>query len=81
MGDRRVEDRREKEKGVIKIKLEDAVKYIVIGIILTISIITNIVLAVKLNQYKKSAELYLNVENELLSGESIDIDKLLENID
>lgn len=81
MGDRRIGDRREKEKGVIRIKFKDAVKYVIIGIVLLISIATNIVLAIKLNQYKKIAELYLNIENSILGDESVDIDELMKNID
>ena len=52
MGERRMGDRREKEKGVIKVKLHEAIVIIVITIVLLISISANIILAIKYNQYK-----------------------------
>ena len=81
MGDRRVGDRRDRENGVIRIKFKDAVKYIIVGIILIISIAANIVLATKLKQYKSMTELYLY--DEIVdedSEEEIDINELMDTI-
>ena len=78
MGDRRVADRREKETGVIKIKFEDAVKYAIVGVILTVSIVANIILAVKLHKYIELSELY--VYDEDVIDEEVDIDELMNTI-
>ena len=58
MGDRRVGDRRDKENGVIRVKFTDAVKYLIVAVILIISISANIVLIVRINQYKQALELF-----------------------
>ena len=47
MADRRQGDRRDKENGIIRIKLKDAVIYIILIAIIVVSLIANIV------QYKK----------------------------
>lgn len=81
MGDRRVGDRREKENGVIRIKFEDAVKYVIVGIILIISIAANIVLAIKVHYYKNMAELYLELQDGIYEDdEDVDVDELMNSI-
>lgn len=82
MGDRRIGDRRAKENGVIKIKFEDAVKYIIIGVILIISIATNIVLAVKVHKYKEMTDLYLYDEDGIYGeyDDEVDVDELMNTI-
>ena len=52
MGDRRVADRRARPRGVINVKLKDAIIVLVIATVLIISISANIVLGVKYNKYK-----------------------------
>ena len=56
MADRRQGDRREPEKGVIKIQFKDAVIYVVLAAIIIISIIFNIVLGIKLHHYRELYE-------------------------
>lgn len=80
MGDRRMGDRREKEQGVIRIKFKDAVTYVVLGVILLISLIVNIVLGIKLHEYRKISELYLDMQNGILGEESVDVDELMNGI-
>lgn len=80
MGDRRMGDRREKEQGVIRIKFKDAVTYVVLGVILLISLIVNIVLGIKLHEYRKISGLYLDMQNGILGEESVDVDELMNGI-
>lgn len=74
MADRRQGDRREPEKGVIKIPFKDAVIYVVLAAIIIISIVFNIVLAIKLHHYR---ELY----EESTFVDTIDDDFIEEDID
>lgn len=64
MGDRRQVDRRSPEKGVIKIKFSDAILYLTIAMILILSLLINVVLIYKNNQYKKEIENYKTVYEE-----------------
>ena len=64
MSDRRVGDRRQPEPGVIKIKFQDAVWYIILIAIIIISVAANIVFAIKNNQYKQQINAFYNEENE-----------------
>lgn len=75
MPDRRVEDRRQPEEGVIKIKFQDAVWYIILVTIIIISVIANIVLAINNSKYKKEVEYYSTNFNE----ESEDTDEDLDD--
>ena len=74
MEDRIQVDRREPEKGVIKIPFKDAVIYVVLAAIIIISIVFNIVLAIKLHHYR---ELY----EESTFVDTIDDDFIEEDID
>lgn len=65
MADRRMGDRREQEKGVIRIEFKDAIIYLIITIVLIISISSNIVLVLRNKQYKKEIERYKNNEEAL----------------
>ena len=66
MGDRRVGERREPEKGVIKINTKNAIIYGIIAIVLIISISANIILA---NKYAKIKNKY----GDLIENESEDM--------
>lgn len=56
MGDRRMGDRREREKGVIKIKFKDAIIYIIIAALFIISVSVNIIFINLYSKYKKDYE-------------------------
>lgn len=60
MPDRRVGDRRQPEEGVIKIKFQDAIWYIILVTVIIISVAANIVLAINNNKYKKQINDYLS---------------------
>ena len=60
MSDRRVGDRRQPEEGVIKIKFQDAIWYIILVTVIIISVAANIVLAINNNKYKKQINDYLS---------------------
>ena len=66
MGDRRVGERREPEKGIIKINTKNAIIYGIIAIVLIISISANIILA---NKYAKIKNKY----GDLIENESEDM--------
>ncbi len=77
MSDRRIGDRRQPEEGVIKIKFQDAVWYIILVFILVISITANIVLAINNNRYKKEIdaayygeEFYVDVDENTATNEN-----------
>ena len=73
MGDRRVADRRARPRGVINVKLKDAIIVLVIATVLIISISANIVLGVKYNKYK--TYFYEMLE----TSEYFDVNKTEEN--
>lgn len=56
MGDRRISDRRAPEEGVVKIKTNKLIVYIIVGIILLISVLGNIILGILYGNYKKNYE-------------------------
>ena len=68
MGDRRVGERREPEKGIIKINTKNAIIYGIIAIVLIISISTNIILANKYIEFKnKYGDLIENESEDMVS--------------
>lgn len=52
MGDRRVGDRREKQRGVINVKFKDAAIILIVAVTLIVSLSSNIILASKYKKYK-----------------------------
>lgn len=80
MGDRRIGDRREREKGVIKIKFKDAIIYAVIAIILIISIIMNIIYFNLYKKYKKDYETMIEYySNQYSKNDEIEEEKVNYN--
>ena len=66
MGDRRVADRRAPEEGVFKIETKKLIIYCIVGVILLTSIISNIILGILANKYKKEYDNIMNIDNETL---------------
>lgn len=54
MPDRRKGDRRAPERGVIKIPFKDAITYLIFAVILIISFSANVVLAIRIKDYKEN---------------------------
>ena len=63
MGDRRVADRRAPEEGVFKIETKKLIIYCIVGVILLTSIISNIILGILANKYKKEYDNIMNIED------------------
>ena len=75
MGDRRIADRREKEEGVVKIKTNRLIVYIIIAVILAISILSNIILGILYFDYKKNYELLIGDSDDYgFSDEEVETD-------
>lgn len=76
MGDRRVGERREKEKGVIKFKIKDIIGYAILGAMLIVSLILNVILANQNANYKVElieSNSYINeLEDYILNGDEED---------
>ena len=64
MSDRRMGERRAPEKGVIKLSLRKMVMWIVIGVIITVLIITNVILAILYSNTKKELDFYVDSGSE-----------------
>lgn len=71
MGDRRIADRREREKGIIRLRLRDAIIYVVVAIILIIQLFLNIILFIKNQKYKEEINYY---ENEYYTTDEVEED-------
>ena len=66
MGDRRVADRRAPEEGVFKIETKKLIIYSIVGVILLSSIISNIILGILANKYKREYDNIMNIEDETI---------------
>ena len=62
MGDRRQGDRRESEKGVLKIKFKNAVIYALIAIVLILSLSINVFLSILNRKYRTIIDQYESEE-------------------
>ena len=80
MGDRRVADRRAPEEGVVKIETKKLVIYLIVAIILSISIIANIILGIICFNYKNSYEDLSKMEDESIEDfANIEDDSLISD--
>ena len=75
MGDRRMGDRRSAEEGVIKIKTQDAIVYLIIAVVIITSVTVNIILGILYNRYKDEYNSLIESDYESDYEEESEIDE------